>query len=53
MTQKGKHNKWLQFLFGEDFSPTPLWNENAALKFSLNNEGEDVNKKPRSRENIA
>ena len=37
--------------FGEDFSPTPLWNENADLNFSLNNEGEDVNKKtPEQRE---
>ena len=27
--------------------------ENADLKFSVNNEGEDVNKKSRSRENIA
>ena len=46
MTQKRKHNKWLQFLSGEDFSPKPLWSENADLKFSVNNEGEDVNTKP-------
>ena len=26
--------------------------ENADFKFSVNNEGEDVNKKPRSRRNI-
>ena len=37
----------------EDFPPKLLWNENADFKFSVNNEGEDVNKKPRSRENIA
>ena len=28
-------------------------NENAALKFSVTSKGEDVNKKPRSRESIA
>ena len=33
------------------FSTKLLWSENADLKFSVNNEGEDVNKKPRSREN--
>ena len=38
MTQKRKQNKWLQFLSGEDFSSKPLWNENADLKFSVNNE---------------
>ena len=27
--------------------------ENADFKFSVNNEGEEVNKKPRSRRNIA
>ena len=36
-----------------NFPPKLLWNENADFKFSVNNEGEDVNKKPRSRENIA
>ena len=46
MTQELKDNKWLQFLSGEDFSPKPLWSENADLKFSVNNEGEDVNTKP-------
>ena len=30
-----------------------LWRENADFKFSVNNEGEDVNKKPWSRRNIA
>ena len=48
-----KHNKWLQVLAHEDFTPKLLWRENADFKFSVNNEGEDVNKKPRSRENIA
>ena len=46
-----KHNKWLQILAEGDFPPKLLWSENADLKFSVNNEGEDVNKKPRSREN--
>ena len=36
-----------------NFPPKLLWNENADFKFGVNNEGEDVNKKPRSRENIA
>ena len=36
-----------------NFPPKLLWNENEDFKFSVNNEGEDVNKKPRSRENIA
>ena len=35
-----------------DFPPKLLWRENADFKFSVNNEGEDVNEKPRSRENI-
>ena len=48
-----KHNKWLQIVAQEDFPPNLLWSENADFKFSVNNEGEDVNKKPRSRENIA
>ena len=46
-----KQNKWLQILAEGDFPPKLLWSENADLKFSVNNEGEDVNKKPRSREN--
>ena len=48
-----KHNKWLQILAQKDFPPRFLWSENAYFKFSVNNKGEDVNKKPRSRENIA
>ena len=47
-----KHNKWLQILAQEDFPPKLLWSENADFRFSGNNEGEDVNKKPRSRRNI-
>ena len=43
----------VQNLAQEHFPPKLLWNENAEFKFSVNNEGEDVNKKPRSRENIA
>ena len=42
-----KHKKWLQVLAQEDFPPKLLWSENADFKFSVNNEGEDVNKKPR------
>ena len=41
-----KHNKWLQILAQEDFPPKLLWSENADFKFSVKNEGEDVNKKP-------
>ena len=48
-----KHNKWLQILAEKDFPPKPLWSEKADFKFSVNNEEEDVNKKPRSRMNIA
>ena len=48
-----KHNKWLQIVAQEDISPKLLWSENADFKFSVINEGEDVNKKPRSRRNIA
>ena len=48
-----RHNKWLQILAQEDLLPKLLWSENANFKFSVNNEGEDVNKKPRSRRNIA
>ena len=51
MTQK--HNMWLQILAEEDFPRKLLWSENADLKFSVNHEGEDVNKNPRSRENVA
>ena len=47
-----KHNKWLQILAQEDFPPKFPWSENADFKFSVNNEGEDVNKKLRSRRNI-
>ena len=43
----------VQNLAQEHFPPKLLWNENAEFKFSVNNEGEDVNKKPRSRRNIA
>ena len=49
MTQITKHNKWLQILAGEDSPPKPLWSENTEFKFSVKNEGEDVNKKPQSR----
>ena len=51
MQMTHKHNKWLQVLAQEDFPPKLLWSENADFKFSVNNEGEDVNKKPRSRRN--
>ena len=47
-----KHNKWLQILAEGDFPPKLLCSENADLKFTVNNGGEDVNKKRRSRENI-
>ena len=53
MQMTHKHNKWLQILAQEDFPPKLLWSENADFKFSVNNEGEDVNKKPRSGRNIA
>ena len=46
-----KHNKLLQIPAEEDFPRKFFWSENADLKFSVNNEGEDVNKKPHSREN--
>ena len=46
-------NKWLQVLAQEDFPPKLLWSENADFKFSVINEGEDVNKNPRGRRNIA
>ena len=48
-----KHNKWLQILAEGDFSPKLLWSKKADLKFTVNSKGEEVNKKPRSRENIA
>ena len=51
MQMTHKHNKWLQILAQEDFPPKLLWSENADFKFSVNNEGEKVNKKPRSRRN--
>ena len=41
-----------QILSEEDFPPKLLFSDNTNLKFSVNNEGEDVNKKPRSSENI-
>ena len=47
------HNKWLRILVQDDIPENLLRSENADLKFSVNNEGEDVNKKPRSRENVA
>ena len=53
MQMTHKHNKWLQILTQEDFPPKLPRSENADFKFSVNNEGEDINKKPRSRENIA
>ena len=53
MQMTHKHNKWLQILAQEDFPPKLLWSENANFKLSVNNEGEDVNKKPQRRRNIA
>ena len=53
MAPSEKTTKWLQILAQEDFPPKLLWCENADFKFSVNNEGEDVNKKPRNRRNIA
>ena len=53
MQMSHRHNKWLQILAQKDFPPTLLWSENADFKFSVNNEEEDVNKKLRSRRNIA
>ena len=52
MQMTHKLNKWLQILVEEDFLPKLLWRENADFKFSVNNEGEDVNEKPWSRVNI-
>ena len=40
-------------LVQEDFPLELLWSKNADFIFSVNNKGEDVNKKPRSTENIA
>ena len=34
----------VQKLAQEDFPPKLLWKENADFKFSVNNEGEDINK---------
>ena len=48
-----KHIKSLQILAQEYLPPKRLWSENADFKFSVNSEGEDVNKNPRSRRNIA
>ena len=53
MQMTHKHNKWLQILTQEDFPWKLPQSENADFKFCVNNEGEDVNKKPWSRENIA
>ena len=53
MQMTHKHNKWFQILAQEDFPPKLLCSENANFKFSVNNEGEDVNKKPRSKRSIA
>ena len=53
MQRTHKHNKWLQILVQDGFPENLLRSENADLKFSVNNEGEDVNNKPRSRENVA
>ena len=36
-------HSWLQILAQEDLLPKLLWSENANFKFSVNNEGEDVN----------
>ena len=44
MQMTHKHNNWLQILALEDFPPQLLWSENADFKFSVNNEGDDVNK---------
>ena len=46
-------NKWLEILDEGDFPPKVLWGQNADLRFTVNNEGEEANKKPRSRKNIA
>jgi len=53
MQMTHKHNKRLQILTQEDFPQKLPQAKNADFKFSMNNKGEDVNKKPRSRENIA
>ena len=53
MQMTHKHNKWLQILAQEDFPPKLLWSDSVDFKFRVNNEGEDVNKKPWSKENIA
>ena len=53
MQMTHKRNKWLQILVQDDFPENLLRSENADLKFSVSNEGEDVNNKPRSRENVA
>ena len=53
MQMTHKHNKWLQILTQEDFPRKLPRGENADFKLSMNNEGEDISKKPQSRENIA
>ena len=53
MQMTHKHNKWLQILTQEDFPRKLPRGENVDFKFSMNNEGEDISKKPQSRENIA
>ena len=53
MQMTHKHNKWLKILAQKEFPPKLFGSENANFKFSMNNEGEEVNKKLWSRENIA
>ena len=53
MQMTHKHNKCLQIPIQEDFPWKLPPGENADFKFSVNNEGEDNNKKLWSRENIA
>ena len=53
MQMTHKHNKCLQILIQEDFPWKLPPGENADFKFSVNNVGEDNNKKLWSRENIA
>ena len=45
-----KHEKWLQILAQEHFPLKLLWSENADFRFSVNNEEQEVNKKPRGAE---
>ena len=53
MPMTHKHNKWLKILAQEEFPLKLLGSENANFKFSVNNEGEEVNKKQWIWENIA